>query len=120
MIDKSDEVVSSAFKEVKDMYDKGFEKKCILQEAIKIFEERGKEYGNVKDGFEIIAEYWTAFMRNKLKVHRHNLMEITKINPEDVPIMMILLKLSRETINQSRSNREDVAGYIKCKDEFHK
>ena len=63
---------------------------------------REKEYGDPEDSFRMIAELWSAYLKKYIK-------------PEDVAIMMILLKVARV---QGKGGTEDcfvdMAGYSAC------
>lgn len=74
----------------------------ILEEAkIIVCQEREEKYGGMQDNFEMIANLWTAYMKQK-------------IEPEDVAMMMILLKVARSKGGGCRDNFVDIAGYAAC------
>jgi Domain of unknown function (DUF6378) len=76
----------------------------ILQEADKITGgDRHDSYGHPRADFTRTAILWSAFLG------------IT-ITPEQVPLMMILLKVSREANKHKRDNLTDIAGYARTRE----
>ena len=78
----------------------------ILKKAHEIINgERQDAYGNPEDCFEIIAEYWTTYLKaNGLMV---------KISPKDVPKMLALMKIARMSGQKfNLDNFVDGAGYL--------
>jgi hypothetical protein len=76
----------------------------ILQEANEITGgERHDSYGHPRADFTRTATLWSAFLG------------IT-ITPEQVPLMMILLKVSREANKHKRDNLVDIAGYSRTRE----
>ena len=78
----------------------------LLQRADKMVNgERDVQYGNPKDSFERIAEYWQTYLEDKVN-----------IGAEDVAIMLILMKIARlegsEYLHQD--SWVDIAGYAAC------
>lgn len=65
--------------------------------------ERDAQYGGPEDSFGRIAKLWTAYLG-------------TDIGPEDVAIMMMLLKVARlgSSGYQSMDSWIDIAGYAAC------
>lgn len=83
----------------------------VLQEALNVVhKDRVNQYGNPENNFEIIASYWDTYIRNKHQIPD----EI--ISSEDIPMMMILLKVARESYDHKRDNLVDIAGYVECAD----
>jgi len=73
----------------------------ILQEADRLTSsDRAKAYGPVKDNFERIAGMWTAYTGHQFKAR-------------DVAMMMIMVKISRDTFKPKRDNLTDIAGYAR-------
>jgi hypothetical protein len=71
----------------------------ILQEAESLVHgDRGDDYGHPFDDFRRTAQMWSAILG-------------THVRPEDVPLCMIALKISRELNRPKRDNLVDVAGY---------
>ena len=62
---------------------------------------RVEQYGKPEDNFQKIANYWG----NYIDVY---------LTPEDVAIMMILLKIARTDGNGNLDNYVDIAGYAAC------
>ena len=84
---------------------KNGKEESILEEAARLTStDRQVEYGHPTENFARIAEYWTTHLSNKLEKWR-------SITPQDVAIMMILLKASREKNTHSRNSCVDIAGY---------
>jgi ribosomal protein L37AE/L43A len=71
----------------------------ILEEADKIINgDRATSYGNPLDMCNKIALFWEGIIGKR-------------ISAEDVALMMILLKVARETNKHSKDNILDIAGY---------
>jgi len=71
-----------------------------LHEAYKIINgERRDQYGDVEDSFELIADYWSTYLE-------------AKIEPKDVAMMMVLLKIAREKNQHKHDNAVDALGYL--------
>lgn len=70
--------------------------------------EREDMYGSPEDSFDLVAELWTKYLG-------------TAIDPIDVPIMMILLKIARHSNGiPKEDNFIDIAGYSACAMEIMK
>jgi len=77
----------------------------ILDEAKElVLGERGQTYGHPINDFTCTANMWTAYIRRK-----HGAM--IQLYPEDVAMMMLLVKVSREANKYKRDNLVDMAGY---------
>jgi len=77
----------------------------ITEEAGQIVDgDRQKMYGHPADDFARTAGLWTELLRPKLGVG-------CSVTAEDVPRMMIALKLSRDVNFAQRDNLVDIAGY---------
>lgn len=71
----------------------------ILQEAQRlVFGERQADYGHPIDDFTKTAGMWSAAFG-------------WDVNPEDIPLAMIMVKISRERNRAKRDNAVDIAGY---------
>lgn len=72
----------------------------ILQKAMKaVSYDREAEYGSPKSNFEIISNLWSDYL-------------MVDITPQDVPVMMALLKLARTSRGEYHAdNYIDIAGY---------
>jgi hypothetical protein len=80
-----------------DVLDQAREAVCI----------RGLAYDGAEDSFVRIARLWTAHLVNQGKV--------VAIGPQDVAMMMVLLKVAR--LEQSPNHEDswvDIAGYAAC------
>jgi hypothetical protein len=87
----------------------------ILDEARKVCEERGDDYGHPYTDFSRVAKFWDVLFEGNATMTGHAL-----IKPEQVAIAMILLKIVR--ICQSpncdhKDSRLDLIGYALCLDE---
>lgn len=81
-------------------------RETVLDEAKRcICQDRQNQYGAPEDSFQVIANLWTSYLGgcNKLEM---------QIDPEDVALMMVLLKVAR-TIGHTHhvDNYVDMAGY---------
>jgi hypothetical protein len=77
----------------------------VLQEADRlVVDDRMLDYGHPLDNFTQTGRMWGA------------LLNIDDVSPELVAMMMVAVKLSRETNVPKRDNRVDGAGYLKCLD----
>ena len=74
-----------------------------LQAAEKIVtSDRENIYGSPEDNFELIANLWSHYLSYK-------------VDPIDVPNMMILLKVARAVMGKfNADNYIDIAGYAAC------
>lgn len=75
----------------------------ILQEASELINgERAKDYGDVTENFQRIANLWTDYLGP----------DDWQFTPHDVAMMMILVKMSRlATGGYHRDSLVDIAGY---------
>lgn len=83
------------------------DKKGFLRRAESVIcGERQDQYGKPEDSFQKIADYWGVYLHGR-KVLGENV--ITK---EDVAMMMILLKIARQSANPMyEDNYVDICGY---------
>jgi hypothetical protein len=80
----------------------------LLEKAISIVcEDRNQQYGGPENTFKDIAALWAAYLDEQ-------------IGPEDVAIMMILMKVARLKASsyQSGDSWVDIAGYAACGSEI--
>ena len=64
--------------------------------------DRNAEYGEPEDSFNLIANLWSSYLH-------------TKVLPQDVAALMILMKVARLQVNPThRDSWVDVAGYAAC------
>lgn len=76
--------------------------KLLSQASALIDGDREEEHGDFQTNAEMIAAYWNT-----------HLQIIDFIKPEDIPVMMTLLKLARSHQKPERiDNYRDAAGYI--------
>lgn len=68
---------------------------------------RSRDYGHPHPNHKRIADIWNVQLGPKLT---------TPIEPREVALMMIGLKLAREVNSPKRDNLVDAAGYVKCVD----
>ena len=77
----------------------------ILMEAHGlVFGERQEDYGHPCEDFARTAKFWNTYL-----VARFG--DPIDIQPEDVAMLMILLKVSREANRHKTDNLVDIAGY---------
>jgi hypothetical protein len=69
--------------------------------------DRQRDYGHPLDGFNKTAAIWTAILGEKL---------VSPITAEEVSLLMVGIKVARETNTPKRDNRVDIAGYAKTLD----
>jgi hypothetical protein len=82
------------------------ENKSILDEAEELTNgARQSAYGHPSENFKNIADGWNWYIDMKYKTD-------SKLTPEDVALMMTLLKVARETHSVKRDNIVDAAGYL--------
>jgi hypothetical protein len=75
----------------------------VAQEAENIINgPRRDAYGPVEESFKRHASVWTGILQHKLQ---------SPITPQEVALMMIGLKLTREANAHQRDNLTDIVGY---------
>ena len=75
--------------------------KGILEEAEQITSfDRKSEYGDCRVSLDRIAKLWGTYLGHE-------------VAPNDVCMMMILLKTSRQRVKHKRDNLVDIAGYAR-------
>ena len=62
--------------------------KQLLEEAVNVIDARGEHYGPPKENFQRIADFWSVYLKGKLK-------EGEAITPLDHALMMDLVKTAR-------------------------
>jgi len=85
----------------------------VLETAHRIVTtERGNQHGSAENSFEMIADFWTVYLRHTHK-HRHGVLLDLRIAPADVAEMMSLLKKSRGVYGApgNPDNAVDDTGY---------
>ena len=74
----------------------------ILEQAQKlIYGDREADYGSVTENFTNIAKGWSVIAK-------------TELTPEQVGLMMVWVKISRQLNRQKQDNLIDAAGYLGC------
>lgn len=79
----------------------------ILDGARKcVCEDRESQYGSPEDSFKLIAELWTVYLG-------------CGVSPNDVAIMMALLKIARIATGRFKADSYiDACGYLACAGEI--
>ena len=84
----------------------------ILEEAMKcVGGPRRRDYGTPDENFGRIANLWNVHLKGKLS---------KPVTPDDVAMMMIILKVARQANSPKRDNLVDIAGYAQCASELTK
>ena len=82
----------------------------IAEEAVRIvYGDREKAYDDPNQNFRRLAFMFQGVLDKKLAPN-------AQITPNDVALMLICLKISRESFKPSRENRVDGIGYWLCLD----
>lgn len=83
--------------------------KTVLSEAEALVYggDRNQNYGHPRESCQRIAGLWSAYLTGKYPETRG-----LTLGPDDVALMMLLLKVSRETGKHQRDNDIDMAGYV--------
>lgn len=76
-------------------------KECLNAAIDAVCKDRENTYGSPEDNFKLIAELWSTYTG-------------AKISPQDVSVMMILLKTARAKNSNHDDNFVDIAGYAAC------
>lgn len=91
---------------------------AVLAEASRVVtQDRGDQHGSAENSFEMIAQFWTIWIRHAL-VRRHGVdlqsANVVNLDATDVAQMMTLLKKSRFLYGNSKNpdNFIDDAGYL--------
>lgn len=80
----------------------------IAEEAVRIvYGDREQAYDDPNQNFRRLALMFQGVLDKKLAPNVH-------ITPNDVALMMICLKISRESFKPSHDNRVDIIGYALC------
>ena len=84
----------------------------ILEQARKcVCGDREQDYGSPEDSFQLIADLWTPYLKRKCVSEGADV----TINPEDVAVLLALLKVARIGTGRGKSdNWVDLAGYAAC------
>ncbi len=76
-------------------------KDCLMAAIDAVCNDRQHTYGKPEDNFKLIADLWSTYTG-------------AKIGPQDVAVMMILLKTARAKNSNHDDNFVDIAGYAAC------
>ena len=77
--------------------------------------EREKQYGKPEDNFAAVAQMWEVYLRSQCVGEGADV----RIAPEDVAMMMVLLKVGRlMTGDYLADNYVDICGYVACAGEI--
>lgn len=76
-------------------------KECLTAAIDAVCKDRENTYGSPEDNFKLIADLWSTYTG-------------AKIGPQDVAVMMILLKTARAKNSNHDDNFVDIAGYAAC------
>jgi len=89
----------------------------ILEEAKKcVCGHREQDYGAPENNFQIIADLWNAY----LGLPYHHSEGVPEITPEDVSMMMALMKIARiKNGGGTGDSFVDLAGYAACGGEIN-
>lgn len=75
---------------------------CLDTAKAYVTKDRANDHGDMEDNFATIATYWSTHLGHK-------------IEPQDVGVMMALLKMARIKSNPfHEDNYVDGAGYLAC------
>jgi hypothetical protein len=88
----------------------------ILAEAERcVCTDREQQYGTPENNFKLIAHLWEPYLKAKCVLPNIDIC----INPEDVAVMMALLKIARIATGAPKAdNYIDLAGYAVCAGEI--
>jgi hypothetical protein len=91
-------------------------RKEILTEAERcVCTDREQQYGTPKNNFRLIAHLWEPYLKAKCVSPGSDVC----INPEDVAVMMALLKIARIATGKFKDDSYiDACGYIACAGEI--
>jgi len=77
----------------------------ILDEAKRLTSgDRQNDYDHPAKNFARVAKMWNGVLADKLNA---------KIEPRDIPLCMICIKLARQARKHKRDNLVDIAGYAR-------
>ena len=68
----------------------------------RLVSKRGSDYGHPKEDFTRTAKLWSAYLD-------------IEITAEDIPMLMILLKVSRQKHKHKMDNLDDIQGYAETR-----
>lgn len=93
----------------------GITRRSILHKAEKcVCEDRDKQYKGPENSFKAIASLWNSFLYSKGLIVNDSA-EWKGIKPEDVAVMMALLKIARISTGAFKEDSYvDACGYLAC------
>lgn len=88
-----------------------YRESAVLEAHRLVHGDRGHNYGHPIEDFSRTAAIWNVLFGGKANGE--------PFGPQDVPLAMIAVKLSRETHGAKRDNRVDIAGYAETAEMVH-
>lgn len=90
----------------------------ILEQArVCVCGEREQDYGTPENNFETIGLLWGVYLR-AAHPELAKVMDVNRITPKDVAIMMACLKIARAAKGDKADSFIDLAGYAACAGEI--
>jgi hypothetical protein len=85
----------------------------LLREAVRLINgDRNNDYGDPVDDFAMTAQLWQTYLRRAMEARS---LEEVYLDPHDVAVMMMLLKISRLSWTPAkRDHWLDIVGYAGC------
>lgn len=85
----------------------------LLREAVRLINgDRNNDYGDPVDDFAMTAQLWQVYLRRAMEARS---LEEVYLDPHDVAVMMMLLKISRLSWTPAkRDHWLDIVGYAGC------
>jgi hypothetical protein len=85
----------------------------LLHEAARLINgDRNNDYGDPVDDFAMTAQLWQVYLRRAMEARS---LEEIYLDPHDVAVMMMLLKISRLSWTPAkRDHWLDIVGYAGC------
>lgn len=95
--------------------DKVEKRESLLETANRLINgERAKDYGDVKQNFQQIADLWSVYLNRHVSPSQSNHLHYVHLKGEDVANLMILMKVSRAQNGFHLDSYIDIAGYAGC------
>ena len=89
----------------------------VLQEAERLINgPRQAGYGHPLDDYDCTGRLWSAMIESYFRAHGLPDFRCPDIPAELGTLMMVGVKISRETRHETRDNTVDSAGYVGCHD----
>lgn len=83
---------------------------CLIAARDCVCKDREDDYGSPEDNFKTIAHLWSDFLQDSGRVEKTFV-----LRPEDVAIMMALMKIARLTSGRFKGDSYiDACGYLAC------